>query len=775
MITKIPCGIRKIVLDSATFAGTGEYVEPTYVNFFFGNNGTGKSTVAQSIKSGAGVSYAPGRTAADYNVLLYDQDYINDNMRSYHELPSVFTMASENVEIQKQIDQKAEEQGKARQAASEAGTEKKKKEDAQTAVTKQFHKDCWDLSEDLRTDFPLTQDGFKNSKQKFANEVRRHQPAEHDKTELKRKYDSAYSSTAKTYVKFTDVSDVDALENVEGREILSEIIVNSAETELAKFWKKIGASEWIQSAHAEYHEKAEGKCPYCSRDLVPDFEEQFIASFDDHYQKSKAKLDAFLNAYRDKANEIVAPLQRTPVELYPEIDKKAYDDKLAAVKALIAENIGKIKEKVAEPSKKVELEDASTLLQELQDIIDGYNKLIQQNNDIVAAGPKKKNECKNEVFETIAFALKQTVDAYNRSMKDLDDEIQAQQKIITAQDGVITRLNGEIRDLNAQTADTTTAMENINQMLEDSGFQGFKLRARAEEETLPDGRVIKAVPAKPRNYEVIRTDTNKVAERLSEGEKNFIAFMYFQQQVFGKETADDTRMKIVVIDDPVSSMDSSTLFIVGAAVRNMIEICRNNADNRNPVSSQNFIKQIFILTHNPYFHRDVTYAYVKRYEYASYYLVQKFDNRSSITHCVKQNPDIPSEKMNYNPVKNAYAALWDEYKEVTSGIALMNVIRRILEYYFLQLSGLEGSTLRQRILVDHKYDFTHDEAGNEDDSKYRMASTMLSYIQSSNGSIIDGVHYILSSMDLDVCRKTFRMIFETMGQKEHYKMMMGII
>lgn len=309
-------------------------------------------------------------------------------------------------------------------------------------------------------------------------------------------------------------------------------------------------------------------------------------------------------------------------------------------------------------------------------------------------------------------------------------------------------------------------------MLEDSGFQGFKLRPRAEDVTQPDGSIAKAVPAKPRNYEVIRTDTEQVADHLSEGEKNFIAFMYFQQQVFGKKTADDIKQKIVVIDDPVSSMDSSTLFVVGAQVRNMIEICRNNANNRNPVASQNFIKQIFILTHNPYFHRDVTYPYVKRYEFASYYLIQKFDNRSSITHCVKQNPDAPSEKINYNPVKNAYAALWDEYKEVSGGIALMNVIRRILEYYFLQLSGFEGSTLRQRILVDHKYDFTHDEAGNEDDTKYKMASTMLSYIASSTGSVLDGVHYILSAMDLDVCRDTFRMIFKTMGQEQHYEMMM---
>ena len=60
------------------------------------------------------------------------------------------------------------------------------------------------------------------------------------------------------------------------------------------------------------------------------------------------------------------------------------------------------------------------------------------------------------------------------------------------------------------------------------------------------------VGGKPINYEVIRTSTGMIAEDLSEGEKNFIAFLYFLQKVFGNDgDQEDTREKIVVIDDPV--------------------------------------------------------------------------------------------------------------------------------------------------------------------------------------------------------------------------------
>lgn len=775
MPDKLPSEIIRITLDDATYKGTGAAIAPTYINYFFGNNGTGKTTIAKAIKTGSGVTYAPGKAAADYLPLVYDQDFIDANMRSYHNLPGVFTMNEANVKIQEQIDRKAAEQKKAQKNYSYAFAEKDKKTKTRTALEKQLYKDCWDKTEELRTVFEATQEGKKGSKQKFAEEVKRHSPIQHDVEELKRMYDSVYSSTAKRYDRFSVVSDVSALDCISGCEILSLAIVNTSNTPFADFLKEVGSTEWMRQGHSDYHEKAGGKCPYCSQDLPQNFEEMLAASFDTQYQTNLQKLDAFLAAYRDTANALFVPLSRLPDEVYPVIDTKPYHDKLTAVKAVIAENIEKIKSKVAEPSKISALDEVEPLLQELSDIISGFNRLIDANNDIVSAGPKKKAECKKAVFEQIAYTLKDVLEAYARSESALDAEIQAQQDIINTQKGVLDQLKEDLRILNSQTVETETAMKSINAMLRDSGFQGFELRPRHEEIIRPDGSVERVVPTPAINYEVVRTDTGKIAENLSEGEKNFIAFLYFQQLVFGRESADgDTREKIAVIDDPVSSMDSSALFIVSAQIRKMIEVCRNNADNRNPVVSGNFIKQIFILTHNAYFHREVTYAYANRYDFVSFYLIRKTDNKSSIRLCDCPNPDCPSERMNVNPVKNSYAALWDEYKDASSGIPLMSIIRRILEYYFLQLCGYEGSDLRKRILEENKDAFTHDDFGNEDYSKFELASAMLSYIAANSSGINDGMHYVDDCIDVKQCRDTFQMIFHHMGQDQHYEMMMGM-
>lgn len=301
------------------------------------------------------------------------------------------------------------------------------------------------------------------------------------------------------------------------------------------------------------------------------------------------------------------------------------------------------------------------------------------------------------------------------------------------------------------------AKDSINQMLRDTGMQGFSLEPKAGVEHV---------------YEVRRPD-GAIADNLSEGEKNFIAFLYFYHLVHGSESADgETRDKIVVIDDPVSSMDSGSLFIVSTLVRQMIEICRNNADNRNKSADGNFIKQIFILTHNAYFHREISYSYVPKYEYASFYLIKKFDSKSYITLCKDRDPNEPTAIIDKNPVKNSYAALWEEYKELNSAVPLMNVIRRILEYYFLQLCGYEGSNLREVILVKGKENGLFKDAdGNDDNEKFQLASAMLSYINASSIGMSDGMDYVEDCFNADECKQIFELIFEEMGQKQHYDMM----
>ncbi len=754
MADKIPSEIRRIKLDDASFKDTNTVVEHlTFVNFFFGNNGCGKSTITQAIKNGRGITYAPYKTADDYMLLVYDEHFIDRNFHSYRNLPGVFTLDDANQTIQEQIGFKNDEQDSIIKVRNIAAEDKLKKEADREALEKKFCKDCWDRAGVLREEFDKTQDKKRKSKQ-FTEAVLASFPAEQNMDELRRLYDSAYSDTASYYNAFSIISTTAVLDELEGYKILDLAIVNSADTDFANFIRKIGATEWVRHGHEQFSHTTEGLCPYCAQPLLANYEEVFTASFDTQYQENLQKLKSFKEAYRNAANSLFVPLA-VPDPLYPKVEAKPYEDKLAELKTTIQLNLESIANKIENPALPITLQPTAPILQELSTMITTFNRLISENNSVVAARPKKQSECTEKVFSHIAFLLKDLIAAYKKSDAEFEAEISMRKTEIDGYDAQLVAIKKTIKDLGRKAVDTEPATKKINLMLRDSGMHGFQLKPHESKEHV---------------YKVVRPD-GSIADNLSEGEKNFIAFLYFYYLVQGSETADEVaKDKIVVIDDPVSSMDSNSLFIVSTLVKNMIEVCRNNADNADSTTSGKYIKQLFILTHNAFFHNEITYSYVSHYDYASFFLIRKPYGKSSVRFFDDIDPQETSERINVNPVKNSYAALWEEYNEIKSPVPLMNVIRKILEYYFLQLCGYEGLTLRKVILTDNK-DLFVDDNGDFDAEKYHLASSMLSYISAGSLGINDGMYYVDDSIDVRECREIFAMLFRLMNQEQHYAKM----
>lgn len=219
-------------------------------------------------------------------------------------------------------------------------------------------------------------------------------------------------------------------------------------------------------------------------------------------------------------------------------------------------------------------------------------------------------------------------------------------------------------------------------------------------------------------------------------ERNFISFLYFYHLVRSSQSRTEEKPKIVVIDDPMSSMDSSTLYIVGFLVREMIEVCHNNTDYKGDTELGDNIKQIFILTHNVYFHSEITYKQEKNFRSTSFFKILKTNNTSSAAPFVWPDSKRPSEDENYNPIQNFYKALWAELKETKTAIPALNVIRQILEYFFMQMCGYDRKELRQRVLEgDHKDLFMEPapEDGRPDLNKYHLADSLLRYISNPTG------------------------------------------
>ena len=119
MQRKVPSAITNITLDRATFTDV-PIDELTFINFFYGNNGAGKSTIAHAIEADDGIVWADGKTADDFDVLVYNQDFINNNFVNYGDLKGVFIFGEEDIEAKKKIadlTEQKKQKSEARQAA----------------------------------------------------------------------------------------------------------------------------------------------------------------------------------------------------------------------------------------------------------------------------------------------------------------------------------------------------------------------------------------------------------------------------------------------------------------------------------------------------------------------------------------------------------------------------------------------------------------------------------------------------------------------------------
>lgn len=755
MRPKMQSAIEKITLNDATF--TGEIVEPTFVNFFYGKNGAGKSTIARTIKANNSIQWQDGKSAADYDVLVYDTDFINANFASYDNLQGVFTVCETNIEIQNKLEelngirkQKGDEYYQAKATIEAKQAEK-------TNAHTNFQEECWLQSDELRKVFDNVITG-KKRKAQFADEILTVSPVKHDYEELKKTVATIYSGDDKKYSLFSKAGKV-TYASLPGYELMGKAIASSSDTPFANFIKALNATDWVRQGHSHYTGQTDGKCPYCQQKLPANFEQDIASCFDAQYQEDISAITRFQSTYKSETDAIVRTLNGNLGDVMPDLDVEEYKAKLKTLSDAITINVQRIDAKVKEPTSIASLEDIDTLLLDIGTIIDKLNSQIKSRNDIIDDLKNKKSQCKTDVWQYLSFVMQEPVKKYRDSINQLESEIKDLEKKMKDLVAEGNKLKSEITELNKKVINTEAAIEGMNRIIRTSGFQGFSLKAKEGVQN---------------TYEVIRPD-GTVAEKLSEGERNFIAFLYFYHMVKGSSSSEEVKDKIVVIDDPVSSMDSGALFIVSALVREMIEVCNNNTDYQNQKITGDYIKQLFILTHNVYFHKEITHHQEKRYRSVSFYLIRKTDNVSSVSLCVRKSQRVPTEMENYNPIQNSYAALWDEYKELKTVNTLTNVIRRILEYYFIQLCGYEGNDLQKTVLEDNKERFIDYEEGKKPNyDRYHLASALLSYIDDSPAAISDGLNYVEDGTDIEQYKAVFRLIFESMHQEQHYKMMMNI-
>lgn len=761
MADKKKSAIQSITLNTATY--TNEIVEdPTYINFFYGKNGSGKTSISREISEGTCLTWSDSEIPENYDIMVYNQDFIDDHFKTLDRLKGVFTLSEgteEDKKVQAEIENLEKERKELTTRQNEIEGEKGEKQRISSALItaeNNFQKACLNNTRELRDRYALAVKGASRNPQ-LSQKINTTPAKDCDEEELKKLYDLSFNSDAKLYPLFPELDGNEHIAGIPDCPLLAEEITSSGTTQFAGFVKRIQALDWIDAGHKRFHDTAKGICPYCQKELDDDFEEKLASCFDEEYQNSVEKIRQFRERYRRHMGVIYTIISNAlQQEILPSNAEHVENIKLQLdnIAQIVQNNLDIIDKKLSNPATSVEIADLTGKLLDINYAMMDCNKYIDENNRIVSSLKTSKEKCIADVWGLFAFRMQGEVKTYRQAQADAQS---ASKTLDTELENIKSRqmeISDRLAILSKSSTTIQAAIDSMNKLLHDSGFEGFE--------------IIKSDAAKDA-YKVVRPD-RKVAVRLSDGERHFLSFLYFYSQVKGCNPDGTRKEKIVVIDDPVSSLDGNALFIISSIVREMIEICYNSSDYRGHKVKGDFIKQIFILTHNAQFHRSITYNQVGRYECVNFYKISKLDNHSSIKLCRRNSSTEAGEQENYNPVKNAYAALWTEYSELKNEIALMNVIHRILDFYFLDICGEDGMDIRQKILEENRDKFIGTKAdGTPDMMPFHLADSMLQYMTAG----VDGdMTYVSDGASEEQIKATFKDIFDRLGQGQHYAMMM---
>lgn len=753
MTEKVSALIGKVTVNSPVFQN--EAFSPTLINYFFGKNGTGKSTIAKLIGKPEATEWSPDISPEDYELQVYNEEFIQENIQSYGNIPGVFTITKQNATVKAEVDKKTSEL----RILSEKKAAASKKIAARQGQLQKMAADVmsklWDTTEVTRKAYPETQSGFTKSRQKFVSELMKFKSGSVDENAVKSLYAVAYGKGG-TFCK--ELKSVSA-SMIPASPLLAKPIVSSSHTAFSDFLSALNATAWVRQGHRDYQHIAGEKCPYCQQNLPDSFEDDLASCFDEQYKNEIKQLQNFIQTYKSALNDIYTILNGNKKTDFVCDQLAAYITKFELLMEKAKANVAQLEKKENDPTLVVELDDLSTYLHDLNELAEQINQKILENNAILADIPAKQKECTNMVWTMMATLCQTDIALYQSEATKIKSEIDTLEDELAKAETDIGTLNDEIAQLNKQTVNTSAAKDSINALIKASGFQGFSLIEK---------------PGTQYVYQLVREDRT-IAKGLSEGERHFIAFLYFYHMVMGSQS-DEGKMKdkIVVIDDPVSSMDSSALFTVASLVREMIAVCYNNYELTEEENVDDHIRQIFCLTHNPFFFKEIIYNRISAYECVSVYEIKKqANNRSVIDKCEQDSPRVGDGKINRNPVVNTYEALWREYRTSEDPVALMNVSRRILEYYFLQMCGYSNGNIRSDLMETHRSAFeTRLPDGTVDHTRYDIVDAMVSVLDVGALSFNDGLYFDSSSVDPSLLKDAFRQVFDVLNQMQHYKMMM---
>ena len=607
------------IAGQATYAAEGQRLEPCkQINFIFGTNGSGKTTISRVIADPTGhatcqLTWSNGR---ELERLVYNSDFVENNFKST--VKGIFTLGEESAETLEKIDKAKDAQLEHQKGLTNLQTNLNgpdgnggKLGDLKK-LRRAFEETCWSIKGRHETHFQEAFEGLRNAKAKFCDAVLLEQESNkaeaYELDDLKARAKSVFQKGLARLSPIVSPIFSDLVQ-LEEAQILGKKVVGKEDVNVSALINRLGNSDWVKQGRS-YLDQSGNTCPFCQQQLLSDLTQDLNDYFDESFGRDLAAIERLQSAYdtysiavMKRLNEIAA----TENNYLPIEDLRADIDRLAQRVELNKQTIAR---KKSEPS-------AIVVLMSLVDVATGIterlkvaNEKIARHNELVDNIATERKRLIAEAWRYVLDESKAEIERYLSEKAVLDKAVSNINTAIAAKKVQLASVSSEIAALERSITSVEPTVTEINGILGSFGFTSFKLATAGDRGSL---------------YKLVRHDGSDALKTLSEGEKSFIAFLYFYHLIRGSVSASGMSAdRVIVFDDPVSSLDSDVLFIVSSLIKRVLEdACAGNGQ----------VKQVFVLTHNIYFHKEVTFDAKRKHgcrAHETFWIVRKQDNVSRL-------------------------------------------------------------------------------------------------------------------------------------------------
>ncbi|GGI14469.1 hypothetical protein GCM10007377_11090 [Galliscardovia ingluviei] len=725
--------------DCATYSPEGVSIEDCKkVNFIYGPNGSGKTTISNFLHNPSSSQYSKCEieyeNSAEADILVYNRYFREKNL--VENIPGVFTLGHDTIEKTRELGElKKKRSDKNNMIERLANTLKEKKEEKR-GYEDEFKDTAWlVILKSNESDFQSAFSGLRNNKNSFRDEVLRHYKSldisseTREKLVLRAKAVLVNNPEKYSNIPFSSDSLTRILFEIENSDIWKKKVIGNKDIPIGKLIEELDIANWVSQGRSHIRERT---CPFCQQPTITDeIKQQLEAYFSGEYEQAVNQIKSFADQYdsysKNLLEQIIALKEKLISCPVAGIDTNELEKLTNSLIYQISNNLVEIRSKEKEPGKIALLSDTSKIINSLLELVSVGNSNINKHNEIVDNHKAEKERLINDIWNFVLHENKTLIDRYLSKIDQASKAIDSLQNKLSNCAIELKKIEKDIIDVENGITSIQPTVNEINRSLQNFGFTNFRI--------VPSD-------AKTNTYQIQRQDGTLASSTLSEGEGTFISFLYFLQLAKGSIDASKvSNRRILVIDDPISSLDSTVLYFVSSLVKNIIKDVREGGSE---------VEQIFILTHNVFFYKEI--AFIDR----------RADECNDIHHWILWKNNNISTIRAYgttNPIKTSYELLWEELKknEDASIITTQNTMRRILEIYFKVIGGVSNDDILEHFqTIEEKM----------------TCRSLISWVNDGSHTIPDDLYASSFEDSIDRYKEVFKKVFSEMGHKAHYEMMM---